>query len=771
MLSRRSAIRAATIVAGAYAIFAGAWIVLSDRAVLLFFGSDALTDIQTFKGLIFVAVTAAMLFFTVRLLVTRAASALERELDARRRLDRLHRLLADANEHIVRAGREEEMLQAICDVAVSPGGFSGAWVGALGPDGRISVLTSCQANSVAGLDAAAAEACGDEACPVKAIFAGAGQVVDNDLLASATSPGLRAAVRAGVRSFAAVPVVREGRTVAAFCVFAEHTDAFAPAEMLLLQQLGTDLSIGLERISAENTRRESSARLEESERRYRDLFSSAPRPMFVYDLETTLFLDVNDAFVVEYGYSRDELRSMKIADIHPPEDIERLLANISHVGDGLDRAGVWRHVTRAGREIVVDITSHVIDWEGRRAEVVLIEDITGIIEATESRERALARFSALIETSPAPIMAVDSSSNVTLWNSAAEQIFGWNGYEVVGKPSPILSDEERSRLLEILHGLDAGDRTASFQAKLRTKDGKVLDVVVSAAPLVSENGEAEEYVTILIDVTERVRTEAELERHHQRLEHMVDERTRALELLNEELREATRVKSEFLASMSHELRTPLNSIIGFSGVLLQGLAGELNREQEVQIEMIRRSGQHLLALINDVLDVSKIEAGQVDIRPEEFYMDELATEVLDALRPYADEKGLALTSETRSEHVRVVADPLKVQQILFNLVGNAIKFTDEGSVTVHVSAAEDVAEVSVVDTGPGVPFDEQESVFDEFRQAGRGRVTSGGTGLGLTISRRLARMMGGEVSLFSSPGEGATFTLTLPLVAKDTDSD
>jgi signal transduction histidine kinase/ActR/RegA family two-component response regulator len=233
---------------------------------------------------------------------------------------------------------------------------------------------------------------------------------------------------------------------------------------------------------------------------------------------------------------------------------------------------------------------------------------------------------------------------------------------------------------------------------------------------------------------------------------------------NNALETASKAKSDFLAGMSHELRTPLNAIIGFTDALLAGVDGPMNDEQRASLTWVQRGGRDLLGLINDILDLSKIEAGKLTITPEPFNPVELVSSVQGQHRPLAEPKGLALVLRNDGGPEHVVLDRQRTRQILVNLIGNAVKFTDKGQVTIVISsAAAERLVVAVQDTGPGIDPGDLEGIFEEFRRVGPDAARSEGTGLGLAISRRLARAMGGDITVTSSRGKGSTFTLDLPL--------
>ncbi|MFT3892832.1 MAG: ATP-binding protein [Anaerolineales bacterium] len=250
--------------------------------------------------------------------------------------------------------------------------------------------------------------------------------------------------------------------------------------------------------------------------------------------------------------------------------------------------------------------------------------------------------------------------------------------------------------------------------------------------------------------------------------------TEELQKRAKELKELDRLKSAFLANMSHELRTPLNSILGFTDVMLEGLDGELTEYMDNDLRLIQKNGQHLLHLINDVLDMAKIESGRMNLHPEKFKVHDLLSEVTSITSTLASEKNIALfIAEDSDSEVEVFADNTRIRQVMINLVNNAIKFTPGGKIALHVARMDSARVlVSVKDTGLGIPTDHLEAIFQEFTQVDTSTTRKvGGTGLGLPISRRLVEMHGGRLWAESTgiEGEGSTFYVELPLEARITE--
>lgn len=263
--------------------------------------------------------------------------------------------------------------------------------------------------------------------------------------------------------------------------------------------------------------------------------------------------------------------------------------------------------------------------------------------------------------------------------------------------------------------------------------------------------------------------EEELKKHREHLEELVEERTAELAVAKEQAESADRLKSAFLASMSHELRTPLNSIIGFTSIVLQGMSGPLNDEQTKQLDMVHDSSHHLLNLINDILDVSKIEAGQLEVVFEPFDMREAIEKVVRTVTPLAEKKNLAIVFEIAPQVGRILSDRRRVEQIIINLLNNAVKFSEKGEVHVECQVDGGRLVTRVVDTGIGIKPEDMRKLFEAFQQIDNGlsRLYEG-TGLGLSICKKLVEMLGGEIRAESEHGVGSTFTFTLPIKQAET---
>lgn len=377
------------------------------------------------------------------------------------------------------------------------------------------------------------------------------------------------------------------------------------------------------------------------------------------------------------------------------------------------------------------------------------------------------RFRELLEAAPDAILQVDAEGRIILLNRVTEDMFGYAREELLGKPVEVLIPRE-------LHARHAEHRAQYREHPMtRTmgsglalegirKDGSRFPVEISLSP--SPSAEEFRVTAIIRDITERKVAEDRLRKIQEDYTQRLAESNAELELTNRELERANRLKSEFLASMSHELRTPLHTIIGFSELLAEQLEGPLNPKQMRFIQHIHKDSLHLLELINDILDISKIEAGRLELRPEAFDFSALVAESLASVRALAEAKFQVLEADLRVA-TAIEADRLRIRQVLVNLLSNAIKFTPEqGRIRLEARVHDRFVVISVMDTGIGIPAEEHDFIFDKFHQVGN--TTLGvreGTGLGLAITKRLVEQHGGTIRVDSQPGQGSTFFVTLPV--------
>ena len=392
-----------------------------------------------------------------------------------------------------------------------------------------------------------------------------------------------------------------------------------------------------------------------------------------------------------------------------------------------------------------------------------------------------ARFSEIVGSAMDAIIAFDAQGVVTLFNTAAERMFG------TVAPTAMKSDVRkffpgaiRQEILDNIcsrseeKGADESSSAApsetehvlSFQA-LRAS-GEEFPVEATASCLDSRGMRV--YTLIVRDISERKRAELALQAQAESLAKAMTE----LKALNDELAErqmelerAMAARSRFYASMSHELRTPINAVLGYSTLLLENIYGPLNEKQAEGITRTHKAAKHLLELVNDVLDLSKIEAGKIDLRLQPVSFPSLIEDLFVTVRPLADQYGSSLSIEHAGDAMKVVSDPRRLRQILLNLLSNAIKFGRGKPIRVRSMPQPDGGLiVEVIDEGEGIATTDREKIFDEFVQLGKTQLTEG-TGLGLPISRRLAEMLQGVLEIESDVGKGSTFRLTLPATADD----
>jgi len=366
-------------------------------------------------------------------------------------------------------------------------------------------------------------------------------------------------------------------------------------------------------------------------------------------------------------------------------------------------------------------------------------------------------YRVLVESANSIILRWTSKGEITFINQFAQQFFGFNLDEIIGQniigtivPEVETSGRRISGLVE-----DIVKNPAAYEGNVNEnvkKNGQRVWVAWTNRPLTDENSQLVEILSIGTDITKLVEAEKELR-----------DTMEELDRAKERAESADRLKSAFLATMSHELRTPLNSIIGFTGILIQRLGGPLNDEQDKQLNMVYNSARHLLDLINDVLDISKIEAEQLKVVSEPFNLRNSVEKIIKSSQPLADKKGIDLSVSIAPEIVEINSDCRRFEQIMLNLISNAIKFTEQGFVHVNCKTKDDKVIIEVKDSGIGIKKEDMGILFNAFQQIETGITRKyDGTGLGLSICKKLAHLLGGEIIVESEWGAGSTFSLILP---------
>ncbi|MBT9502740.1 MAG: PAS domain S-box protein [Burkholderiaceae bacterium] len=453
-----------------------------------------------------------------------------------------------------------------------------------------------------------------------------------------------------------------------------------------------------------------------------------------------------------YGHTAEAAQGSDFAGLVVP--VDHLAEHQQRLADTLSAgSATYESVRRRvdGSLLYVDVSAKRISADGEPLILLVEKDVTHI-KVQRDAKLMEARFRDLLESTPDGIVMANPTGHIVIANSQAERLFGYESGELRGKSVDTLLPK-RYREAHVGHRsnyfLQPRKRAMGSGLDLAglRKDATEFPIEISLSPLHTE--ESAFVMSAIRDISERKNFE------------------KALQEKNVELANANQAKDRFLASMSHELRTPLNAIIGFTGTLLMRLPGPLTEDQGKHLRTVQGSARHLLALINDLLDVAKIEAGKHDLRLEEVDCRAVVEEVAATLRPQAEGKGLVFELMPSVPLAMLRTDRRALSQIVINLTSNAIKFTDRGTVRVAMSQQQQagsglVTRICVEDTGTGMAPDEQARLFTAFSRINpEASRTIEGTGLGLHLSQKLAALLGGEILVESEKGRGSRFTLVL----------
>ena len=530
------------------------------------------------------------------------------------------------------------------------------------------------------------------------------------------------------------------------------------------------------RKQAEAANQEVEQRLAESEREYRELVMLANSIILRWSPEGRITF-LNEFGQQFFGYSAMEIIGQHVIGTLVPEsesqgrDLRPLMEEIC-VNPGRFERNINENMRRNGERIWVDWTNKVVlDEQGKIKEILSIgSDITERKQAEEQirqlneelrrhadtlEQRVAERTAELAAMNEEQRTIFESASTgivllrdrvIVRCNSKLEEIAGYATGELIGKSTRIWYPDEESYVTtgENVYAQMARGETYRQEQKMAHKDGSLFWVRLSLQAF-DKNAPLKGAVGIIEDIT--------------------DERNAAEKLRKamEAAQAADRIKSAFLATMSHELRTPLNSIIGFTGIMLQGLTGPLNPEQQKQMAMVQNSSRHLLSLINDVLDISKIEAGQLDLASGPVDLKSSIEKIIKLISPLAAQKGINIQLNITEDIGSLTTDQRRFEQIILNLLSNAVKFTEKGHVGISCRIENDHVVLSFSDTGIGIQQDELSNLFQPFRQIDTGLARRHeGTGLGLSICKKILDLMGGSIEVESQWGQGSTFSVRIP---------
>ncbi|HUW07211.1 MAG TPA: PAS domain S-box protein [Williamwhitmania sp.] len=544
-------------------------------------------------------------------------------------------------------------------------------------------------------------------------------------------------------------------------------------------------------------KKEAELAIRESEARYKLLFESNPMPMCVYDSVSLNYMAVNEAMVNKYGYSREEFLTMTIKDIRPKVDLDDVQRVVSEQTKLRTYSHPWRHLLKNGNEILVEITSHAIDFLGTQARLVLINDVTEKLEAEKAVRESHQTAQSTLDSLSALICVLDKKGEVVTLNKA------WLGHSKANHAILRAAKVGDNFIDNCLHAKTIGKESAySFADGIKSVisgearsfsmvyevegDRGTLWFLGKVIPFATDNNSlASRVIVISEDITRRKQYEISLRKS----EHQLIEQNEAYFALNEELSESNeriksineelmaakekaeesdRLKSAFLANMSHEIRTPMNGLLGFSEML--GIPNLSSEKRAFYMDIVKKTSQQLLSIINDIIDISKIETNQVKVNLGNANLSALMNKVKALLDPQATLKKLELrlVMAVPDEHCNIVTDEAKLTQVIINLINNALKFTPKGYIEFGVSKEEHLLKFYVKDTGIGISPEHQLLVFERFRQVETDLSRHfGGSGLGLSISKAFIEVLGGRIWLESEVGIGSTFFFTMPYFSSD----
>lgn len=541
--------------------------------------------------------------------------------------------------------------------------------------------------------------------------------------------------------------------------------------------------------------------------KFKDLFECSLDLVYIHDLRGK-FLDANDITLSTLGFERDEISDISFSKLVDNVQIEKafnVLKEIKEYGRQI-KPSEYKLKSKCGNTIYLETYGIPLKKDGIVLGILgIAKDITAKKEAkqklkqamqeleklnleqenivrqrTQKLEESEKKYRNVLENIDEGYFEVDLKGNFTFFNEALCLNTGYSHEELLNKSYSILFDDETSKKVYIKYNelFQRKEGSVLFDYQITKKDRKKFYHESSVYLRTDSTGRIIGFKGFVRDVSEKKKREALRKKFNQELEKEVEIRTKALKfaleqqkLYLDQILKASHFKTEFLATMSHELRTPLNSIIGFTDLLLEGVYGQLNSEQLEFIKDIEESSKHLLDMISNILDISKIESGEATLKISEIKLYEIVQQVISALNSLYSKKDLNIELIGIKREQLIFADRIKFKQIIYNLLSNAIKFTEKGSILFEFLDNKDNWEFNVIDTGIGIAEEDFSLIFRDFKRVKSTYVDSiPGSGFGLALTMRIVNLHGGEISFTSKLGKGSKFTFNIPKNITDFDS-